>query len=155
MAETLVRFRQWLFSVDKEATETTYAASLASVPTACGCHDCLNFEAARELAFPPEALALFTELGVDYRREGEVFQYQRLPDGRHHYGGWLHFRGAILDGPDFFSTAENKIASLTDLFSIGFTAGNAPSIFPNLHHIVQIEIETYIPWLLTDVPEPD
>jgi hypothetical protein len=155
MAETLVRFRQWLFSVDKKATEATYAASLASVPVACGCHDCLNFEAARELAFPPEALALFAELGVDYRREGEVFQYQRLPDGRHHYGGWLHFRGAIVDGPDFCSTAENKIALLTDLFSIGFTASKAPGIFHGLHHTVQIEIETYIPWLLTDVPEPD
>jgi hypothetical protein len=155
MAETLVRFRQWLFSVDKKATEATYAASLASVPVACGCHDCLNFEAARELAFPPEALALFAELGVDYRREGEVFQYQRLPDGRHHYGGWLHFRGAIVDGPDFCSTVENKIALLTDLFSIGFTASKAPGIFHGLHHTVQIEIETYIPWLLTDVPEPD
>jgi hypothetical protein len=153
MAETLVRFRQWLFSVDKEATAAAYTASLASVPVACGCHDCLNFEAARELAFPPEALALFAELGVDYRREGEVYAVPLAP-GQHRYGGWFHFRGSIVEGPDLRLTGENNLAQLTDLVSLGFTTGYAPSIFADLHHTVQIEIETTLPWLLANVPEP-
>ena len=154
MAENLVRFRQWLFSADKEATKAAHAASLANVPVACKCHDCLNFEAARELAFPPEALALFAALGVDYRREGEVYAVPLAP-GRHLYGGWFHFRGTIVEGPDLRLTCENNSAQLTDLFSISFTTGYAPSIFPNLRHTVQIEIETTLPWLLADVPEPD
>lgn len=154
MAETLVRFRQWLFSVDKVATEQTYAASLARVPVACKCPDCLNFEAAREVAFPPEALTLFAELGIDYRREGEVYAVALAP-GRHFYGGWFHFRGAIVEGPDLRLTSQNNSAQLTDLFSISFTTGYAPSIFADLHHTVQIEIETTLPWLLTDVPEPE
>ena len=154
MAETLVRFRQWLFSVDKEATAKAHAASLASVPVACGCVDCLNFEAAREMAFPPEVRALFTELGVDYRREGEVYAVPLAP-GRHLYGGWFHFRGAILAGPDLSQPSESSWAQLTDLFKIGFTPGYAPGIFVDPHHTVQIEIETTLPWLLADVPEPE
>lgn len=86
LIETLVPFRQWLFSVDKAATAATYAASLASVPVGCACADCRNFEAARDLAFPPEALALFAALGVDYRREGEVYAVPLAP-GQHLYGG--------------------------------------------------------------------
>ena len=154
MAETLVRFRQWLFSVDKKATEATYAASLASVALACECHDCRNFEAARKVAFPPEARALFAELGVDYRRGDEVYAVALAP-GRHLYGGWFHFRGAIIEGPDIRLTSKNNSAQLTDLFSLGFTTGYAPSIFADLRHTVQIEIETTLPWLLANVPEPD
>ncbi|RZK36451.1 MAG: hypothetical protein EOO57_07175 [Hymenobacter sp.] len=91
---------------------------------------------------------------MDYRREGEVYANTLAP-GRHLYGGWFHFRGIIVEGPDLRLTSENNSAQLTELFSISFTTGYAPSIFADLQRTVQIEIETTLPWLLADVPEPD
>lgn len=60
-----------------------------------------------------------------------------------------------MEGPDLRLTTENNWAQLTDSFSLGFTTGYAPSIFADLQHTVQIEIETTLPWLLVNAPEPN
>jgi len=153
--KSLVRFRKWTFSVDKAETAKVYAATTVSEAVRCGCDNCLNFEVARELAFPLEVRELFLELGVDYRREGEVFIWQSFPDGRQHYGGWFHFRGTIVTGPSLTQLGPLNLESLTDSFKIGFCVGNNPTFFSDLSSAVQIEFETYLPWLLTDVPIPN
>jgi len=155
--ENLVRFRQWVFSVDKAETERIYAAATASEAVLCGCGNCLNFEAARELAFPVEVRELFLELGIDYRREAEVFIWQSFPDGRQHYGGWFHFRGTIIAGPTLPQSDRQGpwLEPLNNSFGIGFCNANAPGFFSDLRGAAQLEFETYVPWLLTNAPAPD
>ncbi len=145
--EQLVRFRDWVFAVDREETQATYAATKTGGAESCTCVDCRNFAVARSQVYPLEALSLFDALGIDYRKESEVFRYSQLDNGMHFYGGWFHFKGRLLEGGEY---ELGNLAHFTDQLALGFTAGNAPSIFSNTQGLVQVEIEAKIPWLLNE-----
>ena len=54
----------------------------------------------RSEAFPREFMELLGELGIPPVSEVEVYHNARLENGRHSYGGWFHFVGRVVEGPD-------------------------------------------------------
>src|SRR5260370_23860049 len=74
----------------------------------CGCDNCANFALAREQAYPPELMAVFDSLGIDFRKESEVHHYGRTPAGLHTYRGWFYVIRSIEDGPECWTKLEDK-----------------------------------------------
>ncbi|HZG53974.1 MAG TPA: hypothetical protein VEZ40_17850 [Pyrinomonadaceae bacterium] len=144
-----ISFREWIFECDVEATRTACDSIASGGAEECGCGYCLNFIEARRQVYPAELLDLLARLGIDYRKEVEVYQMTRSASGLHLYGGWFHFIGRILKRP----VAPEK---LNEQFSVDFLTGNslAAAAFAD-RALVQIEFTTEIPWLLEEEQDPD
>lgn len=174
----LIHFSRWELESDREATRQAYL-SVDHGAESCPEDFCQNFAAARLDAYPPEALKLFASLGIDYKKEAETFHNMRVstemvkswreqgrnvPDslvGLHHYGGWFHFVGRTLQGPDCFTSRPRgagwaiDLEPLTDRFSIGFSGSHTALVRDPFRGkpIVQLEFEAIVPWVLQK-PEP-
>lgn len=161
MAIELVKYRDWVFEVDKELTRQTYQKVTGSGADTCVCNDCKNYVAYRDKVFPDEINQLFTDLGVDYKKEVEITSFEKLPNGLHHVGGWFHFKGRVLEGKDYrlpFPDGNGFTFDLTkvfDDFSIGFSSGSDLAFFEDKQGLVQIEFDTNIPWVIDKEVEPD
>jgi hypothetical protein len=103
---------------------------------------------ARTRAFPDKFLTFLDQFGIDPLKDAEVYHNARLAPGRHDYGGWYHFIGALEEAGDF------PFVDLGD----GFTAWMRRASAPRLQSlesasVVQIEFHAEtVPWLL-DEPE--
>jgi len=153
MAASILKYREWEFELDRELTQQVYARVAKSGADTCLCHDCKNYVAYRDHVFPPEFTSLLADLGIDYRKEVEVFRYELLPTGLHHIAGWFHFKGRVLVGPNYRDPLPNgghtiHLTSITDNFSIGFAEGSDLTQFPEKTGLVQVEFETAIPWVI-------
>ena len=153
MTNTLVRFRDWIFEVDKALTEKTYGNISSGGADNCGCNDCKNYVTYRDSVFPAEIVELFNDLGMDYRKEVEVTHYETIPNGLHHIGGWFHFKGRVLKGKDYrvllpLGGHTFDLTKITDIFSIGFAEGSDLTFFEDKTGLVQIEFDTSIPWII-------
>ncbi len=161
----------WTVLADAEATHLAHERMAVGGPESCGCQYCRNFIAARELAYPPEAIELFSRLGIRADRETEIGAPVRIPESRWLYGGWFHFVGEIVDGPRLPAPvatlqAEGDIMggvvrqlefeTLVDGFEIAFStqAHLLPESFKG-KRVVQLEFSTEIPWVIPDEEEPD
>jgi len=154
-----IRYKSWLLRCDPEATRAAYARAERGAPEKCGCDHCLNYIALREQSYPPEALDLIARLGIDHRREAEVYHLARLPNGLHQYGGWFHFVGTF-DGPDAWETDTSGVRRLRPIpvdgrFSLAFRRDVqlAPEWLQG-QPLVQLEFLVEVPWIL-DRLEPD
>ncbi len=148
---TIVKFQDWTFEVDRPLTEQTYKAFSGSGAENCGCYNCKNYVAYRNEAFPKEVINLFNDLGIDYKKEAEIFSYDTLPNGLHHMSGWFHFKGRILKGKNYRDSLPSggqtfELTQLTDKFLIGFTAESDLTFFEDDTGLVQLQFEIYIPW---------
>jgi hypothetical protein len=144
-------FGQWKYSVDRDATRLAYRQAERGGADGCDCNGCRNFRLAREHVFPPQFLALLDELGIDPRKDGEVYHCARLAPGLHIYGGWYHFIGSLDETGDFPPVTFGP----PDL-SVWMCRGTAPRL-PSLKdkQAVQLEFGTEAaPWLLEE-PEPE
>jgi hypothetical protein len=94
-------FGQWKYSADRDATILAYGRTDCGGADTCDCAGCRYFRVARADVFRAEFLALLDKLGVDPRKDAEVFHYARLAPGRHDYGGWYHFVGTLDQTGDF------------------------------------------------------
>jgi hypothetical protein len=152
----MVEFGRWRLRCDPEATRRAYAGVPVGAPESCGCTPCRNFAAAREWAYPAEALALFESLGISPDREAEVYHLARVSPGWHKYGGVLHLVGAMEAGEDALRPdGAVDLEAVDGRFSLGFTAQAAlvPPSFEGLP-LVQLEFLADVPWVLAE-PEPD
>lgn len=154
-----IRYKSWLVRCDPEATRTAYAWIERGAPENCGCDHCLNFIAAREQSYPPEVRDLLTRLGIDHRREAEVYYLARLPNGLHQYGGWFHFVGSY-EGPDAWEADASggrrlRLVPVDGRFALGFSRDVllAPESLKD-QPLVQLEFLVEVPWIL-DRLEPD
>jgi len=162
----VVKYKKWVLQVDREATLKAYAATPAGGADTCECLYCKNFVAAREDASPMEFRALLEKLGIDYRKDAEV--YELSPDGSRvrSYSGWFHFVGSIVSvdghevqrptkppqiGVDLWVPREQ----INDTFGITFCLKSdlSHAAFEG-HDLVQVEFDTEVPWVL-DEPAPD
>jgi len=155
---TIVKFRDWTFEVDKEENEKTYQDVSRSGAENCGCNGCENYITYRDNVFPKEIIDLFGNLGVDYRKEVEVTDWETLPNGFHHIGGWFHFKGRVVTGKIYLVPVPSgghtfDLTPITENFSIGFGAGNNLTFFKSESDLVQVEFETNIPWIIDKTPE--
>jgi hypothetical protein len=158
MQTKTLKFRDWVFEVDRELTKQTYAKVPGSVADSCECNDCKNYVAYRDKVFPDEIKQLFNDLGVDYKKEVEVTYFEILQNGLHHIGGWFHFKGQVIHGKDYkVPLAEGgytfDLTKITDNFSIGFSKGHDLAYFADKTGLVQIEFDTTIPWILDKILE--
>lgn len=148
-----MKFKDWTFIVEKTRTKLRYKEVIQSGADSCKCEYCLNYAMNRENVFPNEIIELFDQLGIDYRKEVEVTEWETFENGRIHIGGWFHFIGEILEGEKYKVPLPNggttyKLTKITDNFSIGFDYGNDLTFFDNNEELVQVEFDTVIPWVL-------
>lgn len=145
----MARFGQWKYTADRGATILAYSRAEQGGADRCDCAGCRNFRIARAQVFPAAFLTLLDQLGIDPRKEAEVYRNGRVGPGRHDYGGWYHFVGALEETGDF------PVIELQD----GFTAWMCRAAAPRLASlkgtpVVQLEFHAQaVPWLLGE-PEP-
>ena len=153
MKPVILKFRAWTLEVDKEQTQRTYEKVSGSGADTCICNDCKNYVAYRDKVFPEEIRILFTDLGIDYRKEVEITSWEKLPNNRYHIGGWFHFKGHVLNGKDYLVPLPKggftfDLTKISDNFSIGFSKANDLTFFEDKNDLVQIEFDTNIPWVI-------
>ena len=98
-------------------------------------------------AFDPEPTIV---VGIDPRKDAEVYHNARIAPGRHDYGGWYHFIGTLGE------IGESTPVKLGPLFSVGLCPASAARL-PSLEgkQVVQLEFHAEaVPWRL-DEPEID
>src|SRR5690606_39203324 len=104
--------------------------------------------------FPKSIIELFSNLGIDYRKEVEITYWEKLENGFHYIGGWFHFKGKILEGKkcnEPLPYGNGSILSLKEIqknFSIGFDEGKAMTLFEDQNDLIQLEFSTHIPWVI-------
>ena len=157
--EQIIKFNNWLFSIDVEANISAYNNCPQSGADECPCDDCQNYARFRA-NIPDEIIQFFHQAGIDPRKESEVWRAARNENGQHLYLGWYHFKGKMIEGEDCKqmlgpTSFTDKLEPITPTFGIGFTKGNAPSIFVDKTNLVQIEFSTIIPWVLGHDSEPN
>jgi len=111
--------------------------------------------ASLDRVFPPEFIAIASDLGVDLQKPSELTHYGLDGDRRHITGGFYHLIGRILDGSDLlqgppeFKTFE--FDHLNPHFEIGFTSSIAlvPSTFTTTP-VLQLEWQTTVAWCIPD-----
>jgi hypothetical protein len=148
-----VKYKEWVFEVDKNATEENYRNVSLGGADVCLCGNCKNYAAYRDKVFPLEILSLFNDLGIDYRKEVEIVTWETLPNGQEHIGGWFHFKGAFLEGKVSNNELPNggytlQLIPVNDNFSIGFTKGSDLTFFEDKENLIQLEFDTTIPWVI-------
>ena len=130
---TSVKYKEWEFQVDKEATLTAYSkvkvGSAEESQTLTG----LNYAKQRDNIFPEEIKELLVSLGINYKKEAEVSHHEAFEDGQHLYAGWFHFKGDF-SGPNYLekqneSSKDFNLSSVNNKFAIGFTKQNFLTFF--------------------------
>lgn len=149
----IIAFKDWLLEPNTSSTSKVYENVSLSGAESCNCNNCKNYIANRETVFPIEVKDLFLKLGIDYKKEVEITNWETLPNGLHFIGGWFNFKGKILSGklcdiplPSGGFTLE--LTKINENFSIGFSNIITTTFFEDKKDLIQIEFETNIPWLI-------
>jgi len=147
-----IKYREWELIVDRELTKQTYDKVEVGGVESCTCSDCKNFANNRENIYPEEIKNLLTELGIDYRKECEVWHYCKDELGRHCYSGWFHFKGCFKGKSCSIQAGETSftfdLTPITDNFSIGFYYDSSLTFFEDKENLVQIEFDAKTPWTI-------
>jgi len=139
-------FSMWEFTNDRTATIAAYARIERGGSDTCSCNGCRNFVAARDKVYPSEFIALLSSLGIDSRKDGEVYHNAQLSPGRHDYGGWFHFVGILQKTGDF------PVVPMGPGFSAWLRNKTAPAL-PGLDGMPLVEVEFHadsVPWVLKE-----
>jgi hypothetical protein len=62
---------------DREATAAIYGTLEHGDADECGCIYCKNFAVQRDLVYPASFKSVLEQLGIDFNKEGEIFEYDR------------------------------------------------------------------------------
>ncbi len=82
-----VKFRNWTFEVDLDATQESFEMKSKGSADDCSCDYCKNYREQRESIFPEEVKILFQEVGIDFTKENEVSEVYEMENGLHNYHG--------------------------------------------------------------------
>ena len=146
---TEITFHDWILECDVEATRETYQKVSQGSAEICACVYCKNFAALRDDLFQADFLELLNNLGVDYRKDVEIYHKAKLEKGKHLYAGWFHSIGTIKQNGNVV-TLKNKIKV--------YFMQNKNLMFDEFEgkDLIQIEFENVVlPWILADLPEPE
>ncbi|HLH21864.1 MAG TPA: hypothetical protein VK066_05045 [Chloroflexota bacterium] len=146
-----VRFGIYNILCDVDATRLAYERTPLGGAEMCGCLACRNFVTAGERAYPSDVLALFQQLGIDYRRPAHVYTWGRVEDGRYHYEGWFHFVGQVDQHIDAWE-------QVSDYFYLWFHG--RPALISEAFKWQPLGVLEFVnkavPWVLnTPLPSPD
>jgi len=126
---------------DRELTAAAYRDIPTAGPEECGCTGCRNFIAQRESAYPPQFLSLLEQLGIDAKKEGEVYESGPFPNGMHLYGGWFYFVGRVVTAGEYLvETGPFK-------YFIGRSFPRPPKVFAG-QPVLTVEFATELPWVV-------
>ncbi|MBZ5496408.1 MAG: hypothetical protein LAP85_08395 [Acidobacteriia bacterium] len=138
-------FRGWTVKFDFDATRSEYSKAPIGAAEQCGCLECQNFIAARNLGlvYPDEIIRLFHTLGIDVARECELYSIGKVATGRHEYGGWFDVVGRIIRD-------ENQSTEITADFELIPVVRPGPFTpsqgFPEPSF--RLEFQVNVPWVL-------
>jgi hypothetical protein len=143
------KFGTVVVECDVVATQKAYEPH-ESYAVGCACTPCKNYLSARERFYPSDFLAILQALGVDYRRDIEIYHMARLESGKHLYGGWFYFVGTVKQDP---TTPSPMLPSSDPDFRYFFHNRPAwlPGSFKELR-LATIEFEAQRPWVI-EAPE--
>ena len=131
---------------DREATIDLYRKTITVAGSeACDCIPCKNFAAQKENVFPAEFLGLLEELGIDWTKEWEAFEYDWDESNTSElvlYGGWFLFVGKLASGLE-------TPPALRDGFAFWAATSFPTGTLPSPAQLCAIQFLTRIPWVLT------
>ena len=139
-------FGPWKYTADRDSTILAYRRTACGGADTCNCAGCRNFRLARAASLPTEFLALLDTLGIDSRKDAEVYHNARLAPGRHDYGGWYHFVGTLDQSED------SPPVDLGGGFSAWMCHASAPSL-PSLEGMKVVQVNFHaeaVPWWLNE-----
>jgi hypothetical protein len=142
-----------LINYDRDATMDCYSRIAQGDSDICDCIYCRNFVLARDSVFPDEFLGLLIKLGIDYRKDAEVYQFCQMENGLHLYGGLFYFVGQMRSKPD--SESDPHITLGPDSKRISFWIVNGRSLAQEefgQQDLSEITFDVQVPWVLA---EPD
>ena len=92
---------------------------------------------------------------LNFQKESEVYQIHKFENDFHNYGGWFRFAGKILSGKECKNENSNsfEMTLIEENFSIGFSNYNALNFFEKDIHLVQVEFEVNLPWIIEEIEE--
>jgi len=141
-----MQFGEWQFTLDREATVGAYAKEEAGGSDTCTCIWCRNFRLVRDRVYPPAFLAFLDSVGIDPKKDGEIYHNGELLPGAHFYAGWFHFVGS-LD-----RTGDLAVVEMGPGFKVSLCRKCAPEL-ASLKGLplVQMEIQAEgVPWVLDE-----
>ena len=147
MQKELYDYGPWRIWHDSALTRQIYEEVTVGSAERCGCTECANYVAARDRAFPKQVLKLFEKLGIDHRKEAEIYYKSPLAPGLHLYGGWFNFVGGVEKGEEEISQVDQGC-----LLELTSDPALIPSVFAN-RPVVQIEFNVEVPWMV-ELREP-
>ncbi len=154
---TAVDFHGWRFLVNREATAAAYAASSSRGAEDCSCAHCRNLIRQRERELPSELLDFLRRVGVDPKKEAEVWEGGGLEDGLSFNSGWWHFIGEVVATGEEVIPLEPNAGALGKDWTVFFLPGETSlklSTLPSAP-LVQVEFTASLPWVLEEpYPEP-
>jgi hypothetical protein len=144
------RIGSWIVEYDTDATRLAFDDVASSGPEECACRGCKNWLMAREVVYPKEFLNLLKRLGIDPKKESEVYDIAVVPikPNVHYYGGWFHFFGRVSRASDEMP----ETIPVNDTFSYAFHSSPAPgpNVFVNSIDSCRIEFNAEAPWVISD-----
>jgi hypothetical protein len=108
-------------------------------------------------AFPQDFRTLAAQLGIDFTKPAEVFQYNREASGLHYYGGYFHLVGRILFEPrkSRGKSSPTQFDKLKSGFEFVLGEASMPVTEPfKGNALVELNFAMRIPWVLSE-PDPD
>jgi hypothetical protein len=93
-----LRFGDQLVRFDREATAAAYSNLPSGDADRCKCVYCRNFVAQRATVYPQSFRAFLDRLGIDPKKEGEVYDMAGpFEDRIRPTGGWFYFVGELIE----------------------------------------------------------
>jgi len=149
MATTELQIGDQLIQYDREATAAIYDTLTTGGAEKCGCIACKNFAAQRDDIYPASFRSLLHQLGIDPAKDGWVYDYGPLPDGRYLYGGWFYLIGELI------TPGERNVGSHQgpDNFEFFFTLSPPGHEAFRGKDTLAIDFTAQVKWILPETPE--
>jgi hypothetical protein len=139
-----IKIGSWVIEIDVNKTKEFYE-KCHLITEDCSCDFCANFVLACD-TFSQEVKDIFNTLGIDPRKEGEVYECKQNEDGTHLYSGFYHTKlwepttkDSEVYSPSFVKHSGIEIGFSEDLALV-------PGDFPM--PVFQFEFQMNVPWLL-------
>jgi hypothetical protein len=142
-----IEYGNWIIEVDAEATRDVFRQIPQGGPEECGCAYCRNFIVCRENVYPQAFRDFLEMVGSDYRKESEVYQFCKLPDGRHDYGGCFHFIGEVSK---IVKEEDEPLISTPDFECRIWNGRSLAHRFFEGKPLVEVNFESKLPWQLAE-----
>ncbi|HVK56455.1 MAG TPA: hypothetical protein VM532_15690 [Burkholderiales bacterium] len=94
-----VEIGDYVLDIDPERTRKTYLEIEKGGAESCGCSYCRNYLTAIPEALPEEVLQFFSKVGIDLKKDAEVYEQGEMSPGVRSYGGEYYFWGTVVAEP--------------------------------------------------------